>query len=56
MISSASKEMTTLKVIASDTLDHWVYELESDINPYAYRLSNFIRHYDGVHVLLKSRE
>lgn len=36
--------------------NHWVYELEDEINPYASRIANFVRHYDGVHVLLKNRE
>ncbi len=37
-------------------LDHWVYELENEVNPYASRIANFVRHYDGVNVLLKNRE
>lgn len=36
--------------------NHWVYELEDEINPYASRIAKFVRHYDGVHVLLKNRE
>lgn len=36
--------------------NHWVYELEDEINPYASKMANFMRHYDGVHVLLKNRE
>ncbi len=36
--------------------DHWVYELEDEVNTYASRIANFARHYDGVHVLLKNRE
>jgi len=35
---------------------HWLYEREEAQNPFAYRLAEFIRHYDGVHVLLKNRE
>ena len=37
-------------------LNHWVYELKDDVNPYAHRLSHWLRHYDGVHVLLQNRE
>lgn len=37
-------------------LDHWVYEHEDHANPYALRISDFLRHYDGVHVLLKNRD
>jgi len=29
--------------------------LENEVNPYASRIANFVRHYDGVHVLLKNR-
>ena len=36
--------------------NHWVYELEDEINPYASKMSKFLKHYDGVHVLLKNRE
>lgn len=33
-----------------------MYELEGEQNPFATRISQFIKHYDGVHVLLKSRD
>lgn len=36
-------------------LNHWVYELEDEVNPYAWRMKQFLKHYDGVHVLLKNR-
>ncbi len=36
--------------------NHWVYEREDDINPFAFRLANFLRHYDGVHNLLQNRD
>lgn len=36
--------------------NHWIYDREDDINPYAHRIAHFLRHYDGVHTLLQSRE
>lgn len=36
-------------------LNHWVYELRGDVNPFAYRMNHWIRHYDGVNVLLQNR-
>ena len=32
-----------------------MYELQDKVNPFAYRIAEFCRHYDGVHVLLKNR-
>ena len=37
-------------------LNHWVYELEGEINPYGSRMAEFLAHYDGVHGLLMNRE
>ena len=37
-------------------LNHWIYELQDKINPYANRLAQFVRNYDGLHPLLKNRE
>jgi hypothetical protein len=36
--------------------NHWVYEREDEVSPYAWRVANFLRHYDGVHVLLNNRD
>lgn len=36
--------------------NHWVYEREEDVNPFAWRLAHFLKNYDGVHTLLKNRE
>ena len=36
--------------------DHWVYDNEAEANPFALRVSEFIKHYDGVHVLLQNRD
>lgn len=36
--------------------NHWVYEREDEINPYAWRVAQFLKHYDGVHVLLQNRD
>ena len=33
-----------------------MYESQEEHNPYAYRLAEFIKHYDGVHILLKNRD
>ena len=37
-------------------MNHWVYELNDEVNPYAYRLAHWLKNYDGVHVLLQNRE
>ena len=37
------------------TQNHWVYENDEDVNHYSYRISHFLKHYDGVHTLLQSR-
>lgn len=36
--------------------NHWIYERQDLINPYAWRMAHFLKHYDGVHTLLQSRE
>lgn len=36
--------------------NHWVYEREDEVNPYAWRMAHFLKNYDGVHSLLKNRE
>lgn len=36
--------------------NHWIYEREDEINPYAWRIAHFLKHYDGVNVLLQSRD
>ena len=36
--------------------NHWVYELDDEVNPYARRMAHFLKNYDGVQALLKSRE
>ena len=37
-------------------LNHWVYEREEEINPFAWRMAHFLKNYDGLHVLLQNRE
>lgn len=54
--SVTSKATKTLKVNFHHNPDHWIYESDEPVNSYASRLTNFLRHYDGVHVLLKNRE
>lgn len=36
--------------------NHWIYELNDEINPYASRMAQFAKHYDGVHPLLVNRD
>lgn len=36
--------------------NHWIYERQDEVNPYAFRLANFLKNYDGVHTLLTSRD
>lgn len=47
--------MRTHKVFFYVKKDHWVYESDEEVNTYASRIANFVRHYDGVNVLLKNR-
>lgn len=37
-------------------LNHWFYEYEEQASAFAYKFMQFLRHYDGVHVLLKNRD
>lgn len=36
--------------------DHWMYEREEEPNPFASRIAEFVKHYDGVNVLLRNRD
>ena len=36
--------------------NHWVYEREDEVNPYAWRVAHFLKNYDGVHNLLQNRD
>lgn len=36
--------------------NHWIYEREEEINSFAWRMAQFLKHYDGVHVLLQNRD
>ena len=51
------KAMKTRKVTFENYQGHWIYEdTEETQSAYAFRMKQFLRHYDGVHVLLKNRD
>ena len=36
--------------------NHWVYERDEEVNAFGSRIAHFLKHYDGVHTLLQSRD